>query len=311
MGVSNLKLLQYKNRKGDAVEFSRPQPPLSFETRLIGSRDSLDFAVEKISDRVWVGHAQVGALNITKTIEVDPAKYAFDVKINVQGQDPAFIGLMTSLSDVVEAQSGGNFLTRSQFDRPEAFIDTTTSHNNHLYFSSDPVDQGWSNGHVVSLGSSFFTQAIVDHSPVLPDVKLHVDPTNKVGLIQLNYNVLNKSDANLDVHFTGFTGPKSMSLLKSIDEDLVQIVDFGFFSSIARYILVLLKWFQSFVGNWGVAIILLTLLARLDRVAVQYPLVSVDESHAGSSAAHAGNSGAFQRRSAKSESRDHEFDART
>src|SRR4029077_5665089 len=105
----------------------------------------------------------------------------------------------------------------------------------------------------------FFTQAIVDHSSILPEVKLHVDPTNKTGFIRLNYM---KSD-NLDVHFTGFAGPKSMSLLKSIDEELVPIIDFGFFSSIARYILVMLKWFQTLVGNWGLAIILLTLLVRL------------------------------------------------
>jgi len=261
MGVKNLKLLKYTNRKGETVEFLQEKPPLSFETRLKGENEPLDFKIERESDNVWVGHAQSGGIRFTKTIEIDPAKYAFDVKITLEGQDPKFIGLANFLSDDIEPQKGGSFLNRSQFDRQEAFVDTTDSHNNHLYFTTDVVDKTWPNGRVVSLGSPYFTQAIVDHSSIQPEIKLNVQPEKHLGVLALQYDTTNTQ--NFNVHYTGFAGPKSFDLLKSVDDEFIQVIDFGFFSTIARVILKLLKWFHEMVGNWGVAIILLTVMIRL------------------------------------------------
>ena len=262
MGIKNLKLLQYTNRKGETVEFSQSKSPLSFETRLKGATEPLDFAIEKVSENVWVGQAKVGALTIKKTIEIDPAKYAFDVRITTEGEDAKFIGLSTFLSDEVEPQKGGSFLNRNQYDRQEAFVDTVSSHNNHIYFGGDLIDKSYPDGRVVSLGSPYFTQAIVDRSPVLPEVKMLINPEAKLGTVQLQYGVATPGQS-FNLHYIGFAGPKSFDLLKSVDEDFVQVIDFGFFSTIARIILRLLKWFHSVVGNWGIAIMLLTVMIRL------------------------------------------------
>ncbi len=58
-------------------------------------------------------------------------------------------------------------------------------------------------------------------------------------------------------------GPKDRSLLASAPNDLVSAVNFGFFSVIARPLLAVLEFFHSYVGNWGVAILLLTLCIRI------------------------------------------------
>lgn len=262
MGLKNLKLLGYTNRAGKTVEFSYPNPPYSFETRLKGATEPLDFKIEKVSDNVWIGHAKSGGLTVTKTIEINPAKYSFDVKVATQGQDSKFIGLTTYLSYEVEPQKKGSFLTRSYYDRQEGFVDTVTSHNNHIYIGSDIIDKSWTDGRVVSLGSPYFTQALVDRSPVLPQVKMLIQPEAHSGTIALQYSVATPGQ-NFNLHYIGFAGPKSMDLLKSVDQDFVQVIDFGFFATIARFILELLKWFHHVVGNWGAAIILLTVLIRL------------------------------------------------
>lgn len=44
---------------------------------------------------------------------------------------------------------------------------------------------------------------------------------------------------------------------------LVDTVDFGWFSVIAKPMLWLLRWLYSLVGNWGIAIVLLTVLVKL------------------------------------------------
>jgi len=63
--------------------------------------------------------------------------------------------------------------------------------------------------------------------------------------------------------FSVYLGPKQLDYLKLMNVHLDQAVDYGWFSAVAYPILFLLKLFHSWVGNWGVAIILLTVFIKL------------------------------------------------
>jgi YidC/Oxa1 family membrane protein insertase len=60
-----------------------------------------------------------------------------------------------------------------------------------------------------------------------------------------------------------FFGPRDLDLLKVVDHELARVVDYGFFSPIAKPLLHVLKFFYRFVGNYGVAIILLTVIIKI------------------------------------------------
>jgi YidC/Oxa1 family membrane protein insertase len=68
-----------------------------------------------------------------------------------------------------------------------------------------------------------------------------------------------------------FVGPKSLQVLESVPvpgiaghPDLRQLVDFGFFSIIARPLFLWLKWtYQYIVANWGWAIVIQTLIINV------------------------------------------------
>jgi len=60
-----------------------------------------------------------------------------------------------------------------------------------------------------------------------------------------------------------YLGPKKYALLRSVGNGLNESVDFGWFWPISRVLLWLLLKYQSVLINWGVAIILLTLTAKL------------------------------------------------
>lgn len=68
--------------------------------------------------------------------------------------------------------------------------------------------------------------------------------------------------------FTAYLGAKDYDFLKKESPELASLVDLGFFSFIARPLLWALKGLHSLIPNWGVAIILLTLLLRV----VLYPV---------------------------------------
>jgi len=65
-----------------------------------------------------------------------------------------------------------------------------------------------------------------------------------------------------------YAGPKAMEELRKEHMGLERVVDFGWFSFIATPLFYLLKFLYSVTGNYGVAIILLTILMKL----LFYPL---------------------------------------
>ncbi len=65
-----------------------------------------------------------------------------------------------------------------------------------------------------------------------------------------------------------YAGPKDQKRLEQISENLNLTVDYGFLWWLAVPLFYVLDWLHDLVGNWGVAIILLTVLVK----AVLYPL---------------------------------------
>jgi len=65
-----------------------------------------------------------------------------------------------------------------------------------------------------------------------------------------------------------YVGPKNQRRLEAIAPNLNLTIDYGFLWWLAVPLFYLLDWFHRFAGNWGGAIILLTLLVKL----VLYPL---------------------------------------
>jgi YidC/Oxa1 family membrane protein insertase len=60
-----------------------------------------------------------------------------------------------------------------------------------------------------------------------------------------------------------FIGPKLQNLLPEVATGLDLTVDYGIFTIFAKPLFWLLNWIHSLVGNWGLAIVLLTVLIKL------------------------------------------------
>lgn len=60
-----------------------------------------------------------------------------------------------------------------------------------------------------------------------------------------------------------YLGPKERDKLAAISEDLSQAVNFGWSGFVAQPMLMFLVWVNQFVNNWGIAIIVLTILVKL------------------------------------------------
>ena len=63
--------------------------------------------------------------------------------------------------------------------------------------------------------------------------------------------------------FIFYAGPKEYDRLKSFDAGLEHLIDFGWFSIVAMPLFWILKFFYSFLGNYGWSIVLLTIVTRI------------------------------------------------
>ena len=61
----------------------------------------------------------------------------------------------------------------------------------------------------------------------------------------------------------GYIGPKDHEILKSINPELTDAIEFGWFTFLSKPFYKVLLWLQNIIGNWGWAIILFTLLVKL------------------------------------------------
>ena len=62
---------------------------------------------------------------------------------------------------------------------------------------------------------------------------------------------------------TLFVGPKDIDVLKAQGGSLEQSLDLGWFTAIAKPLLYTLKFFYQYVGNYGVAIIIITVILKM------------------------------------------------
>ncbi len=64
----------------------------------------------------------------------------------------------------------------------------------------------------------------------------------------------------LELH--AYIGPKEDKILRAINPELTDAIEFGWFSFLAKPFFKILLWINDYVGNWGWAIILFTLLVK-------------------------------------------------
>lgn len=75
-------------------------------------------------------------------------------------------------------------------------------------------------------------------------------------------------EAIQNMNFNGYVGQKNYNVLHNIDPVLTNAIEYGWFTFASKPLFALLSWLYGIFGNWGWAIIALTILIR----AVLYPL---------------------------------------
>lgn len=108
---------------------------------------------------------------------------------------------------------------------------------------------------------TYFMCGVIPDSPLKNDVTLSADG-DKINTLLSGEADLIPAGSTKQYSYSLYFGPKKLSVLTSTGHSLDRIVNFGWFDVVAKPTLHLLNFIYGFTGNYGVAIILVTILMK-------------------------------------------------
>lgn len=117
---------------------------------------------------------------------------------------------------------------------------------------------GW-----ISIQNRYFMEALIPSTPAEGVMRLARTPEQMVTATYLQPAETVAAGGSRTWRFTVFMGPKSVDLLRKAGHDLDRAVNFGWFDFIARPCLWLMNFLYRFIPNYGIAIIIITILFKV------------------------------------------------
>jgi len=264
--ISSAVLSRYKDEQGRPLELVRQLPPpaprplaLDFPghpDRTARASTAL-YVVERLSDREARLHYSDGEVEITKKIRLGEG-YLFDLSVRVVG--PAFEAFVASgLRNPTEAERTNRYVA------PATGIAISGGglqqvRAEKLEKSDKPLSWPVPANGFAGLEDNYFLAVFLPEraaEAVLSPVALK----DSAGKPQTTVSAAVTGNGELTAR--AYFGPKDVEILESLHLGLERTVDFGWYGVLARPLLWLLKRTYAWIGNWGWAILLVTLLIRI------------------------------------------------
>ncbi len=278
-GIRAFYLKKYKKEKDNGDEFVNITSPVIFQAAtkspgemtlsMSGFTDRVQFQTEKT--KVSVSSGGVATITLTAGMEngmVVTKDYTFS-------GDSYFIDNNTVLTN-----SGPTRLRGTLETSLVKSIDPDTDpyfHKGALVFEDEEIERldpgdgeesGQKSVNWIGVEDKYFLLAMLPTKESFVEKWTLSSPDEETASVTISslfdINVGGRASYSL----TTFVGPKEFDVLKSRGASLEEAIEFGFFSSLAKPVLASLNYFYGYIGNYGFAIILLTIVIK----AIFYPL---------------------------------------
>lgn len=266
MAITQITLKNYTTRDDKPIVIGSAAGGI-FATSLLDGKHPLNFRIEKQGDAKWVGVSNQGAYTVTKEMELvregEASGRAMKVSTVVKGDLSQFPGLTTAIADVVQAPASSSFLAPS-YDHYDWFVRHEDTNTRTIINPEKPAALDYKTTMSAALSSHYFTAAIADQSPLRPEFKGESVTKKDDKLLStgvLAYKPMVKSD-EFKTEQVIYVGAKDVKALRAAHMELAKVIDYGMFAVIAEPLLWLMRFFFGWFGNWGFAIIGLTIVVR-------------------------------------------------
>jgi len=278
-------LIDYKETKGSDVpymllgEFDGKQyfsqsgliglngPDASANGRPTYQSEQTSYTLTGDELRVPLQFTDSNGVSFTKTYVFKKGQYdvGLEYKVNNTTSAPVQVQLYTQIKRTVQEKGSmvdQNYLGAAYGTDEEPY---------EKYSFSDMADKNLNintQGGYVAFIQHYFVSAWVPMQDQANTLYSLITKSNAaiIGVKDEAVNVQAGSEQVLTA--TYYMGPKESDKLEAIHTDLDLTVDYGWLWFISQPLFVLLKWLHSILGNWGVAIIAITIIVKT----LMYPL---------------------------------------
>jgi YidC/Oxa1 family membrane protein insertase len=197
-------------------------------------------------------------IGIEKRFTFQPDSYLIDLDITVKNNGSRTLAprLRLALQQAEETGKGARY----GFSGPSVLIDDHLSQID----VDDIEDQGRLQGKIgwIVIQDRYFLSALVP--PPVPGASVQLAHQNNVIRSDLVLPPDTLAPGQVRTYtYRVFFGPKRSEVLKPFGLELERVVDFGMFDFIAKPCLWFMNWIHGFIPNYGIAIIILTILTKV------------------------------------------------
>jgi YidC/Oxa1 family membrane protein insertase len=217
------------------------------------SHDSLRLGKDKPAETLVLTYTGPAGITVEKKLTFHNDQYKVDMEITTGGIDGYTLSLGTDfgLADKVSTDAEGRVGLVAVADG-KSITEKLGSIKGEAQYS----------GVISWFGQEdkYFTATVLYGANGIVTGKKTSAPKEVGDLLVTDLTVKEKPEAHA---FTLYAGPKSYSLLQAQGRGLEQMVDYGWFSILAKPMFWLLQQFYGITKNYGFAIILLTIVVRI------------------------------------------------
>jgi YidC/Oxa1 family membrane protein insertase len=109
----------------------------------------------------------------------------------------------------------------------------------------------------------YFMTAIISENGNKATAKGEVLPDGEIRISYIPSSFNLGENESMTRNFTVYLGPRDLYILKTLNKNLEKAINFGWFDIIAKPLLVALRFFNQYLHNYGLSIILLTILIKI------------------------------------------------
>lgn len=198
-------------------------------------------------------------LIVEKIFEFSPDSYQIAMKVLIKNgsgdifKDNATVSLQNKIID----KSNIAFVGPSLYMKKE-LIEVSPG-------SIEKENQFKGSVHWLAIQDRYFIMSLIPKDTLESNVHLSYDEKTEVIGTSVTQNTGDIAPNTVkEIHYGIYAGPKIVSALKGIGNDMDKVVDFGMFDVIAKPCLYLMNLiYDNVIKNYGIAIILLTILFKL------------------------------------------------
>jgi YidC/Oxa1 family membrane protein insertase len=266
--IKSVTLKEHLDSTGKPIVLASVPDPRDAIFAISGLDPELDkgvaFEFVEKHDRVIFKAATKSGLTVEKEIIFLPGKYTVELRQTIWNNATLPRGLSYKIN-------GGCGITHLS-PQDELYVEVVRNISgkiSNVNFKSIKAETIWNGGqvHWVSLKNKYFSLILkppVSFGNVFANPMLNKELETGIETTGINIG----PDSSVTQDFVLYAGPNDHDKISSLKLGLEDSLHLGFTGGIGRWLFVALKFFESIVKNWGVAIILLTILINI----VLFPL---------------------------------------